>query len=56
MFLNFALFIRKPADVVKPTVSREVDAFMTDYLDNYRGGCASQRVAEELKRLAISAR
>ena len=38
----------------KPTISREVDAFMTDYLDNYRQGCASQRVAEELKTLAIS--
>jgi CDP-Glycerol:Poly(glycerophosphate) glycerophosphotransferase len=40
----------------KPVVSREVDAFMTDYLDNYREGCASQRVAEELKKLAILAR
>lgn len=36
----------------KPVVTEDVDRFMEQYLDNYRGGSSAQKIAETLRRLA----
>jgi hypothetical protein len=36
----------------EPVITPDVDAFMTDYLDNYRTGSASARTALMLEALA----
>ena len=36
-----------------PVITEDVDAFMELYLDNYRGGNSSRKVAEALKMLAL---